>query len=665
MMKQLNNIASLSPSPLFRIFVSKRLIWLAFAVIFSLLLAAIFPQTPHTSAQTSQTLVSNIGQPNLKSVNPFSLDYAQAFTTGGNSQGYTLNSIDVELGRIDDADLASKLTVTINSDSGGSPGTTVVGTLTNPTISVQNADQTINFAASGQGIDLAAGTKYWFMIDVTAEPTGKSNSLLAPESSAEDDGGADGWSMANAFFKRTRTSTGSWTQSKLNYLLKIRVNGVVKSQGPTPTYTDTPTHTPTRSPTPTRTPTNTPTVTNTPTNTPTPTATPTETPTPGNDATATAQAATATAVYALTATAQAQAAIIGAVRALAVASEAASPSPTPTATPLSPAMIDSIAPSISGVTLAPGAQVQLRVDIFGRQGIRDQTPGEREGVSFDWDLDGGSISGDDSGHTILYIAPYAPGTYRVVASLDASQCRSETECEATFEIRVRRSSILSDPSPTPPPANPPGDTPNILVDAEGRQYEVFTPEQGGAFDDGSISITAGPGIVPNGEIVGIRADETDAASNAGASNQRYTLAGSRYVISAVDSDGTPVSDYRLGSSAQVCIPLPDALRSGISDVAMLSLADDGSLTVLSSQVRLSPGGLSLCGRLGTVPATVSAGRSGVAETTPTPVPAPTPEPPDTGGYAPSSSGAFAWIMLLGIAVAALGAAAVTSHREAR
>ena len=388
-------------------------------------------------------------------------------------------------------------------------------------------------------------------------------------------------------------------------------NIVVATPSPTPTHTPTatPTHTPTPSPTPTATPTASP--------TPTPTHTPTLTPTP-----------------------------------------------TPTAPLLSTARIASIQPSISGVTLSPGDRIQLRVNVFGRQGIRDQSLADD--FSFEWTEDGRQID-DASGDSIMYTAPQTPGTYTVTASLDAhAECRGVEgggNCIATFQIRVQRTSIApAVASPTPEPENPPGDIPNILVDAEGSQYEVFTPEQGGTFDDGSVSITAGPGAVPNGELVGIRADEAGAASNAGAAHHRYTLAGSRYAISAVDADGDAISGYRFDSPIQVCIPLPEALRSRISDIAMIATDDDGVTTVLSSQVRLSPDDLSLCAGVGTVPATVAAGSRGAPEAVPTPVPAPTPEPPDTGGSAPSSSSALAWIMLLGIA-AAFGAAAVATRRR--
>ena len=55
--------------------------------------------------------------------------------------------------------------------------------------------------------------------------------------------------------------------------------------------------------------------------------------------------------------------------------------------------------------------------------------------------------------------------------------------------------------------NPAGTIPSILTDPDGNQYEVFTPEGGGTFTGETSSLKAGPGAVPNGEVVGLRIAE--------------------------------------------------------------------------------------------------------------------------------------------------------------
>ena len=99
----------------------------------------------------------------------------------------------------------------------------------------------------------------------------------------------------------------------------------------------------------------------------------------------------------------------------------------------------------------------------------------------------------------------------------------------------------------------------MLADAEGRQYEVFTPEEGGRFDGGDVTISADPGAVPNLEIVGVRVDAAGPASNVGHDlASRYTLVGDKYDVLAVDAIEAAISSYVLNSPLEVCLPLPPA-----------------------------------------------------------------------------------------------------------
>ena len=183
------------------------------------------PWSATGSGTTGQpVLISNLGQENGGNGNLQNQDHAQAFSTGSNSGGYTLSSVDVQFLTLSDSAIFSNMTVTIQSDSSGAPGT-VLGTLTKP--SQPKMGQIVyNFAAPGQGLDLAASTTYWFVIDITAGSTGR-NSLRNTASNDEDDGDASGWSIANNGHWRSFTSNSNWmsfTQSR-----KIRINGVAKT----------------------------------------------------------------------------------------------------------------------------------------------------------------------------------------------------------------------------------------------------------------------------------------------------------------------------------------------------------------------------------------------------------------------------------------------------
>ena len=330
------------------------------------------------------------------------------------------------------------------------------------------------------------------------------------------------------------------------------------------------------------------------------------------------------------------------------------------AEPISIARILRIEPAISNVILSPGDPVKLSVNIYGRQNLLDDELANGRTITWD-DGQNGTIAG--SGAEVEYSAPQAPGSYTVTATVDDADCfGDEDQCSATFKITVRRSSAVVEP--TPALVNPAGTIPTILTDPDGNQYEVFTPEGGGTFTGDTSSLKAGPGAVPNGEIVGLRIAEGGSASNEGKTYQRYNLGGNWYEISAVDAANTSVSSYGLNNAVEICIPLPDALRSNISDLAIVAINSDDSLTILSSSVRISSSGTNVCGSLSSVPAKVAAGTTG----SPAPLPTEVPDAedasglPETGGSVPSNNGML-WALILGLAIVVSGYAVLRAARR--
>ena len=318
--------------------------------------------------------------------------------------------------------------------------------------------------------------------------------------------------------------------------------------------------------------------------------------------------------------------------------------------------------SISAITIRSGGQVRLDVNIYGRQDILDNSLADR--VTINWSDDGAGGSFDGSGRQVIYTAPESPRTRTVYASVDQSQCFGfQSQCSTEFKITVLRSSAAAEP--TPVPVNPAGTIPTILTDPDGNQYEVFTPEIGGTFTGDTSSLLAGPGVVPNGEVVGLRIAEGGSASNEGKTYQRYTLGGNWYEISAVDASNTSISSYGLNTAVEVCIPLPNELRSNISGLSIVAINADETLTVLSSRVRISTdAGANVCGGISSVPATVAVGTAG----SPAPLPIEVTDAddtsglPETGGAAPSNDGMI-WAMMLGSLALFGGLAALRVRRR--
>ena len=74
-------------------------------------------------ALAQQALVSNIGQADFVSPSPIAsslggIDHAQQFTTGGNSRGYRLNSVEIEFARLD---AGIPFSVSIRANASGAP----------------------------------------------------------------------------------------------------------------------------------------------------------------------------------------------------------------------------------------------------------------------------------------------------------------------------------------------------------------------------------------------------------------------------------------------------------------------------------------------------------------------------------------------------------------
>ena len=235
-------------------------------------------------------------------------------------------------------------------------------------------------------------------------------------------------------------------------------------------------------------------------------------------------------------------------------------------------------------------------------------------------------------------------------------------CTAEFEVTVRRAAAT--PEPTVAPMNPAGEIPIFITDYDSNLYQVFTPEEGGNFEGDGVTVSADPGAVPNLEIIGVRAEVGDEASNVGQTKDRVTLAGNYYSIYAVDDSGRPLNGYLLDDPVTVCMPVPPRLASNISQLAMVSERADGTFAILSSNVRLSSdSGVMICGALSELSARLAVGQLESPSALPTATPTPPVEEPDTGGNAPPvSTPALILLIILG---SALGILSLTFIRKGK
>ena len=167
--------------------------------------------TGSTGTSATGALISNVGQTAATGAAQVSTSQSQAqgFTTGSDSGGYTLGSVELAVSSF--SGTASDITVSIYSESSGDPGT-VVHTLTTPA-SISAAVTTFT---APSGATLAASTTYYVVISTTSSGI----SLSRTDATAEDTGGVSGWSIADSrrFFGRSGWNTTTNP-------IRMRVNG--------------------------------------------------------------------------------------------------------------------------------------------------------------------------------------------------------------------------------------------------------------------------------------------------------------------------------------------------------------------------------------------------------------------------------------------------------
>lgn len=178
----------------------------ALAAAFALLLAA-----APAAAQTEVTLVSN-NATTVDGQSNFGDDQAQAFTTGSAAGGYRLTGVGIAFATVGGSPSYS---VQIRRDSDGEPGASVA-TLSKPSSLAVGQNR---FTASG--IDLAADTTYWVVVDSTREETGTS---VRHTSEDREDTAYPGWDVADTHLSRDWPAS-EWNSVARTTAMRMRVYG--------------------------------------------------------------------------------------------------------------------------------------------------------------------------------------------------------------------------------------------------------------------------------------------------------------------------------------------------------------------------------------------------------------------------------------------------------
>ncbi len=173
--------------------------------------------------QTSGVLVKNTNQTDAGDF-PLDQDYAQPFTTGSNTHGYKLTSVQIEFTKeLSPPKYSVQILNEFTNPAGQKfPGNHAIATLKNPTSLVAGNNE---FTATGSGIDLDPGTTYFIFFDAhkNLNTVGTPTSIRSTATDNEDAGAADGWSIGNNGHSRSWKST-FWTGGG-SQKVQVAVNG--------------------------------------------------------------------------------------------------------------------------------------------------------------------------------------------------------------------------------------------------------------------------------------------------------------------------------------------------------------------------------------------------------------------------------------------------------
>ena len=173
-------------------------------------LALAVPET--AAAQTVTTFISNAGQAGSPAS---SSARATAFTTGGNTGGYGLTSVDVTLSSF--AITFTPRVEIFRNDATDRPGTRLA-TLINPATVTQIAVNTFN---APPNTTLTANTPYWLVVSNDAAADGVGIRVKTAGNATADTGAAMGWSIGNALWKND-IRNASWSTSGNRIIFAVK-----------------------------------------------------------------------------------------------------------------------------------------------------------------------------------------------------------------------------------------------------------------------------------------------------------------------------------------------------------------------------------------------------------------------------------------------------------
>ncbi len=238
---------------------------------------------------------------------------------------------------------------------------------------------------------------------------------------------------------------------------------------------------------------------------------------------------------------------------------------------------------IPGITLKQGQTARLGFNMFGIDGMLDNSLIDRGDVTASWRISDGDIS-DDRARVANYTAPETEGVYDI--SIVVKQTVPGGIVQRNLEMVVH---VVGDNQLVKPYDS--GDEVPRNFEVDGVVYgaiSYFRAKEYRPPEAPKALFKVREKSIPSFEWVGVQIAPGDEASTLQPQLDGYTAAGAIFTSRFVAKDGTPVINMSFTSNAAMCLPVPEDWTYLLQSLHVMRLTPAGEQVLLDLPVRFQP-----------------------------------------------------------------------------
>ena len=261
------------------------------------------------------------------------------------------------------------------------------------------------------------------------------------------------------------------------------------------------------------------------------------------------------------------------------------PSPTikPVEVPRQGQVLGGVEMYLPGITLKGGQTARLGFNMFGTDGLLDNSLIDRSDVTALWRVSNGDLS-DDRGRVTSYTAPDSEGVYKISIVVKQTVPGGIVQHNLEMAVHVIGSNRLVKPfqdrDEVPRNFEVNGVTYGAISYFQAKEYRP--PEAPKAL------FKVREGSIPSYEWVGVHIAPGEPASALQGQFETHTAIGDIFTSQFVSKDGAPIVNMSFIGSAAVCLPVPAEWTDSLQSLMVMRIAPDGALAMMDLPVRFQP-----------------------------------------------------------------------------